>query len=155
MKLRKEEQDTLNSACAILERAAKYSAYADNQPLFTGPSSTHEYLKLKLATSEHEQFLVVFLDTRHRLIDSRVMFTGTVDGASVYPREVVKAGLDLNAAAVMFAHNHPSGETEPSKADERITERLKTALALVDIRVLDHFIVTPRSVLSFAETGRL
>jgi DNA repair protein RadC len=111
-------------------------------------------VKLKLATYEHEVFACLMLDNRNRVIAFRELFRGTIDGASVYPREVVKQALADNAAAVIFAHNHPSGATEPSQADIAITERLKKALALIDVRVLDHLIVGDE-VTSFAERGIL
>ena len=107
----------------------------------TRPAQTMNYLRVKLRDYEHEVFACLMLDNRNRVIALRELFRGTVDGASVYPREVVKQALADNAAAVIFAHNHPSGVCEPSQADIRITERLRQALALVDIRVLDHVIV--------------
>ena len=103
---------------------------------------------------EHERFCAIWLDNRHRVIRFDELSRGTIDGASVYPREVVKAALSVNAAACIFAHNHPSGISEPSQADERITRRLRDALALVDIRVLDHIVIGQTSV-SFAERGLL
>ena len=122
--------------------------------LFTSPQAAREFLTAKLAGRESECFAVLFLDNRNKLIEYREMFYGTIDASAVYPREVLKAALELNAASVLLAHNHPSGETEPSMADQRITARLKDALAMVEIRVLDHFIVG-RNVLSFAERGLL
>lgn len=120
--------------------------------VFTSPENVTKYLRLKLRTLEHEEFHVLFLDNQHVLIEAQSMFRGTVDGCSVYPREVAKEALRLNAAAVIFAHNHPSGISEPSQADRSITSKLKDALALFDIRVLDHFIVGS-TVYSFAEHG--
>ena len=120
----------------------------------SSPKATRDYLTLKLGTLEREVFAVIFLDKRHRLISYQEMFQGTIDGASVHPREVVKEALRLNAAAVVFAHPHPSGVSTPSQADEAITRRLAAALALVDIRVLDHFIVG-ETVTSFVECGLL
>jgi DNA repair protein RadC len=119
------------------------------------PRATREFLRLQLAIHDHEVFAILFLDNRHRLIEFVPLFRGTVDGASVHPREVVKEALARNAAAVILAHNHPSGVAEPSQADELITGRLRDALALVDIRVLDHFVVTGDSIVSFAERGLL
>ena len=104
---------------------------------------------------QHEVFCVLYLDGRHRLIEYVELFRGTIDGASVHPREVVKQALEKNAAAVIFAHPHPSGIAEPSQADELITRRLKDALAIVEIRVLDHLIVAAGDVISFAERGLL
>ncbi|AFT71012.1 RadC-like protein [Alloalcanivorax dieselolei B5] len=122
---------------------------------FISPVLVKEYLRNKLAGFEHEVFAILFLDTRHRLIEYREMFHGTIDSASVYPREVVKEALRLNAAAVILSHNHPSGSPEPSQADKMLTQRLKEALGLVDIRVLDHVIVGGSSSTSFAEHGLL
>ena len=120
---------------------------------FTSPVAVKEYLRAKLAGFEHEVFAVLFLDTQHRLIEYVEMFHGTIDSASVYPRELVKEALRLNAAAVIISHNHPSGSPEPSAADRALTQRLKEALALVDMRVLDHVVVAGSSTASFAERG--
>lgn len=117
------------------------------------PASTRRFLKSKLRGYDREVFACLFLDNQHRVISYEELFFGTIDGASVHPREVVKRVLYHNAAAVIFAHNHPSGIAEPSQADERITERLKSALLLVDVRVLDHMIVGDAEVMSFAESG--
>jgi DNA repair protein RadC len=121
----------------------------------SNPQQTRNYLRLRLGTRECEYFSVLFLDNRHRVIAIEDMFRGTIDGASIYPREVVKAALSHNAAAVVFAHNHPSGMAEPSQADRAITKRLTEALALVDIRVLDHFVIAASESVSFAERGLL
>jgi DNA repair protein RadC len=118
------------------------------------PMDTEDFLKARLAGLEHESFCIIYLDNRHRVIDFDELFRGTVDGTSVYPREVVKESLARNAAAIILAHNHPSGVAEPSQADERITKRLKAALELVDIRVLDHLIVG-ETVTSMASRGSL
>lgn len=123
--------------------------------LIRSPADTETFLKLKIGHLEHEVFCAVFLDNRHRVLKFAELFRGTVDGTSVYPREVVKEALYCNAAAVIFAHNHPSGIAEPSQADERITKRLKAALELVDIRVLDHLIIGSDAVTSFAKRGIL
>ncbi|WP_446808635.1 RadC family protein [Methylomonas sp. 2BW1-5-20] len=109
------------------------------------------YLKTRLQGLEHEVFVCLFLDNQHRLIEYEELFRGTIDGASVFPREVVKRCLQLNAAAVIFAHNHPSGINEPSPADRKITDKLKAALGMIDVRVLDHFIVGDGEPYSFAE----
>lgn len=137
----------------VLEQAAEIIAnkYLRGD-VFSSPEATKEFLTYKLANYEREVFAVLMLDNQHRLIEFKELFFGTIDAASIYPREVVKLALDTNAAAVIFAHNHPSGVPEPSQADQRITSRLKDALALVDIRVLDHFIVG-ESCVSFAERG--
>jgi DNA repair protein RadC len=119
------------------------------------PRAAHDYLMLRLGAREHEVFCVVWLDNRHRVIECQELFRGTLDGATVHPREVVKEALAHNAAACLLAHNHPSGVAEPSQADELITQRLKEALAMVDIRVLDHLIVAGGEVVSFAERGVL
>jgi DNA repair protein RadC len=123
--------------------------------LLESPSATRKYLALRFSGLEHEVFCVLFLDNRHRVIALEEMFRGTIDGASVHPREVVKRALAHNSAAVILAHNHPSGVAEPSQADELITQRLKDALGLVDIRVLDHLIVGSGRVVSLAERGLL
>lgn len=119
------------------------------------PRAVRDYLQLLLAGRQQEVFAVLFLDTQHRVIATEELFHGTLSQTSVYPREVVKRALALNAAAVILAHNHPSGVAEPSSADELITGVLKQALALVDVRVLDHFIVAAGTTLSFAERGLL
>ncbi|PHS69967.1 MAG: hypothetical protein COB23_04775 [Methylophaga sp.] len=118
-------------------------------------TTTKRYIKQRLRAYQHEVFACLFLDNKHRMICFEELFRGTIDGASVYPREVVKQALSHNAAAVIFAHNHPSGVAEPSQADYDITQRLKSALELVEIRVLDHIVVGDGETVSFAETGRL
>ncbi|HKK16031.1 MAG TPA: DNA repair protein RadC [Gammaproteobacteria bacterium] len=121
--------------------------------VLTSPQSTREYLLAQLRAYPHEVFACLFLNNRHHIISFDKMFNGTIDGASVYPREVVKQALGHNAAAVIFAHNHPSGVAEPSSADISLTRRLKTALELVDIRVLDHFVIAANQAVSLAERG--
>lgn len=125
------------------------------RPSLASPAAAIPFLREALSGLDYEVFVVVLLDNRHRLIRVEQLFRGTIDGASVYPREVVKLALLGEAAAVMFAHNHPSGVAEASQADEFITRRLTDALALVDVRVLDHFIIGLTSTLSFAERGLL
>jgi len=120
---------------------------------FTSPELVKEYLITKLAGFEHEVFAALFLDAKHQLIQYVEMFRGSIDSASVYPREVVKEALHHNAAAVIFAHNHPSGNPEPSQADKTLTQRLKEALMLVEVRSLDHIVVGGRQTVSFAERG--
>ena len=120
---------------------------------FTSPELVKEYLITKLAGFEHEVFAALFLDAKHQLIQYVEMFRGSIDSASVYPREVVKEALHCNAAAVIFAHNHPSGNPEPSQADKTLTQRLKEALMLVEVRSLDHIVVGGRQTVSFAERG--
>lgn len=140
----------------IIREALRVSRQAiKSGPVFGNPRAVIDYLMVRLSHLEHEVFAVLFLDNRHRLIAFEEMFRGTIDSASVYPREVVKAALQHNAAAVIFAHNHPSGDPQPSHADELITRRLKDALALVDIRVLDHIVVGADFCESFAERGLL
>lgn len=121
----------------------------------TSPAAVREYLRLAIASREHEVFVCLWLDAQHRVISIDELFRGTLTQTSVYPREIVKAGLKANAAAVIFAHNHPSGVAQPSQADELLTRNLKDALSLVDIKVLDHFIVAGHQTLSFAERGLL
>ena len=145
------ENKIIESALKILEQRINYSSESQ---AFTSPKDSKAFVKLQLATLEHEVFACMFLDNQHRVITFKQMFRGTIDGASVYPREVVKEALAHNAAAVIFAHNHPSGVAEPSQADQQITKRLKEALALVDVRVLDHLVVG-QEVVSFAERGLL
>ena len=121
--------------------------------VLTSPTQTREYLRVRFAGLDCETFVGLFLDTQHRVIATEDLARGTIDGAAVYPREVVKRALHLNAAAVIFAHNHRSGVAEPSAADRALTERLKQSLGTVDVRVLDHFVVGATNVISFAERG--
>ena len=141
--------EILDAARTILARRIRRGA------AISSPRATREFLKLQLAGHGHEVFAILFLDNRHRLIEFVPLFRGTIDGASVYPREVVKEALSRNAAAVILAHNHPSGVAEPSQADELITNRIRDALALIDVRVLDHLVVTGDAIVSFAERGLL
>jgi DNA repair protein RadC len=122
-------------------------------PLISGPGPLRDWLRLYCGTLEHEVFIMLFLDAHHHIICVQELFRGTLTQTSVYPREVVKAALKRNAAAVAFAHNHPSGEAEPSRADECLTVALKSALALVDVHCLDHFIVAGDRLMSFSERG--
>jgi DNA repair protein RadC len=121
----------------------------------TSPGAVRDFLRLTLGARPHEVFVCLYLDAQHRVLGHEELFRGTLTQTSVYPREVVKAALAANAAAVIFAHNHPSGVAQPSSADEMLTRQLKEALALVDIRVLDHFVVAGNQALSFAERGLL
>jgi len=141
------EDEIIDSAQSIIKKRLTNA----QEPL-TSPKVTGKYLQVLLAASEHEIFGMLSLDNRNRPIAFHELFRGTIDGASVYPREVVKQALQDNAAAVVFAHNHPSGVTEPSQADIRITERLTRALGTIDVRVLDHFVVG-EGITSFAEKG--
>ena len=124
-------------------------------PLLTSPQAVRDYLRLRLADRPHEVFGVLFLTSQHQVIEFVEMFRGTLTQTSVYPREVVIEALSRNASAVILTHNHPSGKPDPSVADEALTHAIKTALAVVDVDVLDHFIVTRRDVYSFAENRRL
>jgi DNA repair protein RadC len=123
--------------------------------VLSAPATVRDYLRLCLSGKEHEAFLVVCLDAQHRVIEVEEVFRGTLTHTSVYPREIVKYALRANAAAVIFAHNHPSGVAQPSQADELLTRNLKEALALVEVKVLDHFIVAGNQAISFAERGLL
>lgn len=139
----------------LLERAAEALAQKyRREGAFTNPDNVKNYLQLKLGSNDREVFAVMLLDNQHQLIRYEELFFGTIDAASVYPREVVKAALNMNAAAVILAHNHPSGIPEPSRADKLITNKLVDALALIDVRVLDHVVVGEHCV-SFAERGWL
>ncbi|MGQ0512456.1 MAG: RadC family protein [Betaproteobacteria bacterium] len=121
----------------------------------TSPGAVRDFLRIQLGSLPHEVFVCLWLDAQHRVLRSQQLFQGTLTQTSVYPREVVKAALAANAAAVIFAHNHPSGVAQPSQADELLTRNLREALALVEVKVLDHFIVAGRQTLSFAERGLL
>lgn len=141
---------------AVLEVGKRYLAERlEGGDTLKNPESTRLYLRARLAGHAHEVFACLFLDNRHRVLRYEEMFRGTIDGASVHPREVLRRALELNAAAVIFAHNHPSGVAEPSPADSLLTRRLCDALALVDIRVLDHVVVGKGEAVSFAERGLL
>jgi DNA repair protein RadC len=121
----------------------------------TSPGAVRDYLRLSLSRREEEVFVCIWLDAQHKVIEIQEAFTGTLTQTSVYPREIVKAALARNAAAVIFAHNHPSGVAQPSQADELLTRNLREALALVDVKVLDHFIIAGNQAISFAERGLL
>ncbi len=124
-------------------------------PSLGSPTAVRDYLRLKLVEEPNEVFAVVFLDSQHQVLAYEPLFKGSVDQTSVYPRVVIQRALALNASALILAHQHPSGVTEPSTADRTLTDRLKTALAVVDIRVVDHFIVGKGNPFSFAESGLL
>lgn len=121
----------------------------------TSPGAVRDYLRFSLGQREHEVFVCIWLDAQHKVIGFEEAFSGTLTQTSVYPREIVKAALARNAAAVIFAHNHPSGVAQPSQADELLTRNLKEALSLVDVKVLDHFIIAGNHAISFAERGLL
>lgn len=144
------ERDILDLAAKILQ-AKKLT----DRDIFSNPKDVKRFLQTALGTREHEVFAALFLDNKHRLIEYEVLFTGTIDQAAIHPREVVKRALQLNAAALIVSHNHPSGDTNPSDSDLRITNRLKDALNLVDMRLLDHIIVSGERAMSLAERGRL
>lgn len=141
-----DEQAIINQALDILSKSIKRGVGIGSS------QQTRDYLTLQLKRELSEVFAVLFLDNRNRVISFDKMFFGTIDGAKVYPREVIRRALEHNAAAVILSHNHPSGVAEPSRADEELTKRLKAGLELVDIRVLDHFIVGDE-IVSFAERG--
>ena len=141
---------------SVLELARRHlGEQLSREQVFSNPETVRQYVRTHFQGYQREVFLCLFLDTRHRLIATEELFQGTIDGASVYPREVVKRALQHNAGAVIFSHNHPSGIAEPSGADEQITRQLKDALALVDIRVLDHIVVGRGEEVSLAERGVL
>ncbi len=141
---------------AVLEIARRHLAETlQSGSALSSPQDAGNYLRARLRDREHEVFALLFLDSQHRVLACDEISRGTLDGAAVYPREVVKAALRRNAAAVIFAHNHPSGVAEPSAADRLLTERLKQALAVVDIRVLDHLVIGDGAPVSFAERGWL
>lgn len=141
----------------ILSRALKIaeSRFVRLSEPLSDPNASRDFLRLRIGSLTREVFCVAYLDNRHRVIAFEELFRGTLDGASVHPREVVRGAMEHNAAAVIFAHNHPSGVAEPSEADRRLTQRLKEALALVDVRVLDHIVVGATEITSFAERGIL
>jgi DNA repair protein RadC len=141
--------EVLSQARRVLSQRVRRGA------TMSSPQTVKDYLRLEIGTLEHEVFCVLFLDAQHRIIAFRQMFRGTMSQTSVYPREVVKEALSLNSAAVALSHNHPSGSATASSADVHLTQALKAALALVDVRVIDHIVVTGAEVCSFAEMGRL
>jgi DNA repair protein RadC len=141
--------EVLNYARILLAQSVKRGE------CFSSPQMVKDYLSLQIGTLEHEVFCVLFLDAQHRVIQLEEMFRGTVTETAVYPREIVKEALRCNAHAVILAHNHPTGSLEPSRADERLTDNLKAALSLVDVRVLDHLVVGTTGAFSFAEQGLL
>ena len=141
--------EVLSQAWAVLAERVKPGV------TLSSPTDVKDYLRLEIGMLEHEVFCVVFLDAQHRVIELQQMFRGSVTQTSVYPREVVKQSLALNASSCVLAHNHPSGAAEPSRADELLTQTLAAALKLVDVRVLDHLVVTANAVVSFAERGLL
>ena len=143
------DDELISQALAILSRRMRVTDH------LASPSAVRDYLRLLLADKEHEVFVVVLLDAQNRVLLCDELFRGTLTQTSVYPREVIKVALAANAASAIFAHNHPSGVSEPSRADEMLTRELKAALALVDVKVLDHFVVAGCEWVSFAERGLL
>jgi DNA repair protein RadC len=143
------DADVVAAAKAILDKKI------GRRDVIKSPETAKDYLALQMGAYEREVFTVIFLDAQNRVIECREMFQGTLTQTSVYPREVVKLALTLNAASLILAHNHPSGVCEPSRADEALTQTLKAALSLIDVRVLDHMVVAGGTVLSFAERGLL
>jgi DNA repair protein RadC len=139
----------------VIERARTLLNKQVKTEAITSPDKARDWCMARLASLEHEVFSVVFLDNQHRVIAFEELFRGTIDGASVWPREVVKATLEHNAAAVIFSHNHHSGSAEPSEADRHITRRLKDVLAMIEVRVMDHIIVGGGQWYSFAQYGLL
>ena len=140
----------IRQAIALLEQRVFKAG-----PLLGQPQAVKDYLRLKLVAEPNEVFAIVFMNSQHRVLAYEPMFKGTLDSTAVYPRAVVQRALELNAGAVIFSHQHPSGCTEPSSADRVLTDRLKAALALIDVRVLDHIIVGQGTPYSFAESGLL
>ena len=154
----RQQIQTYGSEDAVIAAAVELLASrlaSRRSSALNSPAAVRDYLRLSLATLEQEVFFSIFLDAQNRVIAAEELFRGTLTQTSVYPREVVKRALQHNAGAIIFAHNHPSGVAEPSHADETLTQALKSALALVDVRVLDHFIVGAERVMSFAERGLL
>jgi len=152
-KFASELEFTSTQSATIREAVGILESRLTSAEAFTSTIEVKQYCRLKISHKRDEYFCCLFLDNQHRLIVFERLFRGTIDGAAVYPRVVVRRALELNAAAVIFTHNHPSGVTDPSAADKRITIKLKDALALVDVRVLDHIIVGTGEALSMAEQG--
>jgi DNA repair protein RadC len=144
---RYSDEAILRAAFLVMEKKVNYNS------VFDSPHVVKDFLRIKQGASEHEQFSVLFLDSQHRLISCETMFEGTISQTAVYPREIVKRALQLNSSAIMLCHNHPSGSLQESHADVAITKHIKEACSLLDIRVLDHFIVSVAGVSSLAEKG--
>ncbi|SXG00576.1 DNA repair protein RadC [Klebsiella variicola] len=141
-------QRTIRRAINLLDKYLRQSGIA-----FTSSTAARDWLRLHLAGQEREVFMVLYLDNQHRLLESETLFAGSINHVQVHPREVVKSALRFNAAAVVLAHNHPSGDPKPSQCDRNITGRLKEALALVDVNTLDHLVIGSEGIVSFAERG--
>ncbi|EDT3379597.1 DNA repair protein RadC [Pseudomonas aeruginosa] len=144
------EDRIIRKAIALLEKRV-----FTVEPSLNNPSAVRDYLRLKLVAEPDELFVVVFMNTQHQVLACEPLFRGTIDSATVHPRTIVRRALDLNAAAVVFAHQHPSGSTKPSSADCALTQRLQASLALIDVRVLDHIVIGRGKPYSFAESGLL
>lgn len=143
-------QRTIQRALNLLDKHLRQPGVS-----FISATETRDWLRLKMAVLEREEFVALFLDNQHQLLACETLFTGTINHTEIYPREIVKAALRHNAAAVILAHNHPSGMAEPSRADRLLTSNLQNTLLLVDVRVLDHLIIGHRKIVSFAERGWL
>ncbi|MFS6933761.1 RadC family protein [Klebsiella oxytoca] len=148
MQYEHHEQHIITQAIGLLERQLKTHTVA-----FTQPDAVRSYLRLRLERQEREVFMVMYLDNQNQLITSETVFSGTLNTVSVYPREIARQALTYNAAALILAHNHPSGKAEPSKADRHITDKVIAALSLIDVRVLDHIVIGHGEAVSFAERG--
>jgi len=148
--LNEKEQSLINQAIQLIESKA-----AKTDLIISSATVVKSYCQLKMGLEERENFAVLFLNTQNELISYSTLFKGTIDQAAVYPREIAKKALDLNAKSLILAHNHPSGSLEPSSADVQITKKIVSALSLLDIQILDHVIVSPRGAISFAEKGLL
>mgnify|MGYP003591766880 FL=1 len=142
-----DDDAIIAQACAIIDKR-----FSTGEAI-TDPAAAGAYFKVKIGGSPREVFAVLFLDTRHRMLAFEELFFGTIDGAEVHPREVVRRALELNAAAIIIGHNHPSGLPDPSAADRAVTQRLKQSLALVDVRLLDHFVCGSGAPVSMASRG--
>lgn len=147
---RYQAQQTVREALALLKCQLREPGAA-----FTSTTAVRDWLHLQLATLEREEFVVLFLDNQHRLITHETLFKGSISSTEVHPREIVRSAMKHNAAAIIVAHNHPSGEAEPSQADKLITQQIVRALALVDVRLLDHLVIGGMDIVSFAERGWL
>ena len=151
------DKEVSSERCAVARELVQrwLNEELSRECVLSAPAAVRDCLRIHFAGREYESFIALFLDSQHRLIVAEELFRGTLSQTSVYPREVVKAALHHNAAAVIFAHNHPSGVAEPSQSDQHLTTALKQALSLVDVRALDHFVVAGASIYSFAEKGLL
>lgn len=145
------ENAVIEQAALLMAKVMEQSPVYQSGTTFNDPSMVMDFLKMKLGLKEREEFMVLFLDNQHKLLSAEILFQGTINATAVYPREVIKRALELNAAALILAHNHPSGQVTPSQSDRNITTKIKDAAALFDIRLLDHIIVGGTTTYSFAE----